>query len=274
MTKAWWVSGIAIVVASVAVGAAQAPRPSDGEIVRARQKISMVEGTFERAVQNGADNFARQIRMVAPNAEGMAMLMGAPQVRGFRIEHFGVFFDVQMPSLQLSMVWPLRYTQGSDAATNAQLVELRSALERNVVDPAVRVELIDKIREVERELQLSSRRRGGPATVANVQSATATAPPASPVDPGILDDPADAWRREVRITLTDAMIENTGGVTIAPEEFIVVAARGVISPDRLVSDPGDARTIELRLKGTDLAAFRAGTLTLEETRKRVEVREY
>jgi hypothetical protein len=63
-------------------------------------------------------------------------------------------------------------------------------------------------------------------------------------------------------------------VTIAPEEFIVVAARGVISPDRLVSDPGDARTIELRLKGTDLAAFRAGTLTLEETRKRVEVREY
>jgi hypothetical protein len=90
----------------------------------------------------------------------------------------------------------------------------------------------------------------------------------------ILDDPAEAWRAEVRNTLVDAMIENTGGVTIGPNEYIIVAARGVLSSDRLVTDPGDARTIELRLKGSDLDAYRAHTITLEEARKRVAFREY
>ena len=272
MVKAWG-TGIAIVVASAALSA-QSSRPANTETVRARQKISMIEGSFERAVQNGADNFSRQIQSVAPNADGMAMLMGAPQVRGFRIEPFGVFFDVQMPSLQLSMAWPLRYTQSSDAATNARLVELRSTVEQ-VTDPALRLQLVQQIRQLEMQVDAPGRRRaGGPATVASVQAATTATPPASPVDPGILDDPAEAWRREVRATLTDAMIENTGGVSIGPEEYIIVAARGVLSPDRLVADPGDTRTIELRLKGSDLLAYRAQTITLEEARKRVEVREY
>jgi len=41
--------------------------------------------------------------------------------------------------------------------------------------------------------------------------------------------------------------------------------------------PGDATdfsTIIFRMKGSDLAAFRAGKVTLEEARQKVEVREY
>ena len=269
-----WVLTATILVAPV-VASAQAPRTVETETIRARQKISIIEGALERAVQNGASNFSRQIQAAAPNADGMAMLMGAPIVRGFPIEGTGVFFDVQMPSLQLSMVWPLRYTQGADAAAAASLADMRLMLERNVnLDPQTRQEFTQKVRQLEQQLSGNPRvRRSGATPVASVQATTTATPQASP-DLGILDDPAEAWRTEVRNTLIDAMIENTGGVTVGPDEFIVVAARGVLSSDRLVTDPGDARTMELRLKGSDLSAARAGTITLEEARKRVLFREY
>src|SRR5215208_5158610 len=140
------------------------------ELVRARQKISLIEGSLERAVQNGADNFSRQIQAAAPNADGMAMLMGAPQVRGFRLEPGGVFFDVLMPSLQLSMAWPLRYNQGGDPAAAAALAQFRTELEV-VNDPQVRAQLTQRVRQL--ELQIASgasrRRPSGATPVASVQ---------------------------------------------------------------------------------------------------------
>jgi hypothetical protein len=229
-------AGVLTVVLVVGASAAFAQPPArtpDAETIRARQKISIIEGALERAVQNGAANFARRLQAVAPTADGMAMLMGAPVVRGFPLPGLGVFFDVSMPSLQLSMMWPLRITSQESALG----------------------------------------RRGPAATVANLQSATITAEPAASADTAILDDPADVWRGEVRAALIDAMIENTMGVTVKPDEYLVVAARGMMSPDRL-SDPGETRTIELRLKGSDLLAARANTITMEEARKKVEVREY
>jgi len=172
-----WVLGAVVVITPV-VASAQAPRTTDNETIRARQKISMIEGMFERAVQNGVDNFSRQLQAIAPNADGMAMLMGAPQVRGFRMEEPapGVFFDVLMPSLQLSMVWPLR-AQVTDPRTIAMVTELRSTAER-VADPQTRLELMQTVRDLEQQLTPppGGRRRPGPQTqVANVQG-----PPVAP----------------------------------------------------------------------------------------------
>jgi hypothetical protein len=267
-----WVLGAAVFLTPAMAVAQQTSRVSEEETIRARQKISLIEGMFERAVQNGVDNFSRQIQAVLPNADGMAILMGAPQVRGFQNPPIGVFFDVQMPSLQLSMVWPLRY-QGADPAALATLSELRSQIEQ-VSDPQTRQQLTQKLRQVEAQLAPPSatRRRGPQTQVANVQGGQA-AVQSSPVEMAIVDDPAEVWRREVRSTLIDAMIENTG-LPIGPDEYIVVAARGVLSTDRLVRDAGEARTVELRLKGSDLDAYRNKTIDLTEARKRVQVREY
>lgn len=272
------VLGLVVLLTSVSASA-QTSRAVDTETIRQRQRIALIEGMLERAVQNGVDNFSRQIQALAPNADGVAMLMGAPQVRGFRgvdPNSNSVFFDVLMPSLQLSMVYPLRYSQGADPAALSKLRDLSSELER-LTDPQMRLELTQQVREI--EIQLSgppqtSRRRNPATNVANVQAtATGAGPAMSSADLGILDDPAEAWRREVRSTLIDAMIENIG-LNIGPEDFIVIAARGVLSSDRLVADAGDARTIELRLKGSDLAAYRAQSITLDEARKRVSIREY
>jgi len=74
-----WVFGVIVLLTSVAASA-QTSRAADAETIRARQRIALIEGMLERAVQNGVDNFSRQIQALAPNADGMAMLMGDRRV--------------------------------------------------------------------------------------------------------------------------------------------------------------------------------------------------
>ena len=77
----------------------------------------MMEGVLERAVQLGVENLRRRIRAVMPDD---ALLQGgAPQVRGFRLEGYGVFFDVEVPSLRRSLAWSLR-TMNENAAVLAR----------------------------------------------------------------------------------------------------------------------------------------------------------
>jgi hypothetical protein len=99
--------------------------------------------------------------------------------------------------------------------------------------------------------------------------------PAAPVDPGILENPNDAYTREVKAALIDAMLENSGPMALGADEWLTVAARDNAPRDTLIpGDTLDFSTIIFRVKGSDLAAFRAGRLTLEEARTRIEVREY
>jgi hypothetical protein len=97
------------------------------------------------------------------------------------------------------------------------------------------------------------------------------------VDQIVIDDPNEAFTREVKEALVEAMIENSGPIAIGPEEFLAVAARDNARTDRLAvpSDAAsDLHTIMIRVKGSDLAAFREGRITMDEARKRVQVREY
>jgi hypothetical protein len=71
------------------------------------------------------------------------------------------------------------------------------------------------------------------------------------------------------------MIENSGSLPVGENEWLTVAARDNIRPDRLV--PGDTSNISsivFRIKGSDLAAFRAGRMTLEDARTHVEVKQF
>jgi len=70
------------------------------------------------------------------------------------------------------------------------------------------------------------------------------------------------------------MIESSGPLNLASDEWLTVAARDNVPPNPLV--PGDTtelNTVIFRIRGSDLAAFRSGTLSLDEARKRVEARE-
>jgi hypothetical protein len=95
------------------------------------------------------------------------------------------------------------------------------------------------------------------------------------VDPAVVEDPNGAYTREVSSAIVDAMIENSGPLPVGENEWLTVAARDNIRPDRLV--PGDTSNISsivFRVKGSDLAAFRTGRMTLEEVRTHVEVKQF
>lgn len=247
--------------------AQQAARVGQTDQAQARYKIFVMEGVLEKAVQNGAAIVSRQVRTIAPDA---MFLTGVAQVRGFRLDGLGVFFDVEVPALQPTVAWTLRAMLVDNGNSLAQL----KAFVQKVTDPRDREELLRAIRQL--ELVMPSPRQADPSGAPRqVSDRPQGPPPALPADALLVTDPAAAYTREVKTALIDAMLENSGPLAVASDEWLVVAARDSEPGNRLV--PGDAydtTTWVLRVKGADLAAFRAGRLTLEDARNRVEVREF
>ena len=245
------------VAAAVTTGAVLVTAPvlaqtpdQEAEQIKARQRISTMEGVLERAVSNGAENLLRQVRSVMPDAP---MLSGAPKVRGFRLDGYGVFFDVEVPALRLPVTWPLRYViQDDTAAVNAALNELRQIVAQQLPRERDRFELLARRLELRASIPQATPRTGNPMVTA----------------------PDEAYTKAVREALIDAMIENSGPLPVGPEEWLAVAARDNVPRDPLI--PGDTaglNTLTFKVKGSVLAAFRAGRQSLEDTRAKVEVRQ-
>jgi hypothetical protein len=260
-------------IAVVLVGTAASAQQADESQVRARQRIAMMEGALERAVQIGADNLLRQVKAVAPDPP---MLTGVPEVRGFRLDGYGVFFDVGVPMLRLPVTWPLRSMLNRD---NRELAILTAELKQLLtqVDVRYQPQFAQVVSRLETRIQAQGALplRETPGATGTVAAATQVGAAELTVDAGVLDNPAEGYTREVKAALIDAMIENSGPLILGNDEWLTVAARDNVPRDPLIpGDLADFSTIIIRLRGSDLTAFRAGRLTLEEARQKVEVREY
>jgi hypothetical protein len=271
-----------LIVVGFAPGSfAQAPL-SEADQVKSRQKISMMESVLESAVANGADSLMRAVRVVMP--PDALMLTGAPSARGFRLEGYGVFFDVEVPTIRPTMAFTLRQMVDQNGLGAAAAVNQLKAYIATVQDPRQRATLDRALRRLELQVgpvgpvpQDASASAPARTVGASTLTAQTTVAPvaAPPVDPQVIEDPNAAYTREVSAAIVDAMIENSGPLPIAENEWLMVAARDNIRPDRLV--PGDTSNISsivFRIKGVDLAAFRAGRMALEEARKHVEIQQF
>src|SRR6188474_3251372 len=251
---------------------------SEADQVRARQKISLMESVLESAVANGADSLMRQVRAVMP--PDALMLTGAPSARGFRLDGYGLFFDVEVPAFRRTMAWTLRQMVDENGLGAAAAVNQLKAYIATVQDPRQRTTLERAHRRLELQVgpvgpvQQDAGTRPG-ATTVSTQAVGLPAPPQPQVDPTVIEDPNAAYTREVSVAIVDAMIENSGPLPVGDDEWLTVAARDNIRPDRLV--PGDTSNISsivFRIKGSDLAAFRSGRMTLDEARQHVEVKQF
>jgi len=256
--------------------------PTEADQMRARQKVSLMESVLESAVANGADSLMRAVRAVMP--PDALMLTGAPSARGFLLQGYGLFFDVEVPAFRRTIAWTLRQMVDDNGLGAAAAVNQLKAYIATVQDPRQRAALERALRRLELQvgpvgpIQQDAAARPGATTVSTqtVGLPASTSAPAQPqVDPALIDDPNAAYTREVSAAIIDAMIENSGPLPIGESEWLTVAARDNIRPDRLV--PGDTSNISsivFRIKGSDLAAFRAGRMTLDDARQHVEVKQF
>ena len=246
-----WIAGLAVLLTMTP---AHAQQQQVEDQAKARQRISTMEGVLERAVKNGADNMLRQVRSVTSDPP---VLTGLPEVRGFRLDGYGVFFDVEVPQLILPVTWPLRQLYRDN--TSRVVDDLRALMVS--LSPPQREQVARLVQRLELQTPTSPQVAGqGPGA----QAARSE-----------VDDPETRYTLEVKAALIDAMIENSQPLSIGPDEWLTVAARDNVPVDPLIrGDRAEFSTVIFRVKGSDLVAFRAGRITIDEVRKKVEVKEY
>lgn len=271
---------IAVPVAGQDRRSATPPKP-DPQVV-ARYQLIVMEGVLEAAVQHGARVLSRQMQSGMPQ---MMLMSGNARARGFRLEGYGVFFDVDVPRMNQSIVWSWRMLDRDNAGTTGAIETLRN-LAKNTSDPAQRREIEQAIRSLELRAgpvpSVAEAMRAGDAVTPAGQASKVASVPASggagttsaPVVVDVAENPDAAYTDAVKDALIDAMLSYSQQLVLAPEEWLTVAARDASNPRVTGEDPAEVTTIFLRVKGSDLKGLYEGRLTRDEARKRVEVREY
>ena len=121
--------------------------PTEADQVRARQKVSLMESVLESAVANGADSLMRAVRAVMP--PDALMLTGAPSARGFLLQGYGLFFDVEVPAFRRTIAWTLRQMVDDNGLGAAAAVNQLKAYIATVQDPRQRAGLERALRRLE-----------------------------------------------------------------------------------------------------------------------------
>lgn len=281
MVKMWIVGVVVMTLGAVSSWASQGVEPRRAEQLRARQRIFMMEGVLERAVQLGVDNLRRRVRSVMP--DDALIQGGAARARGFALDGYGVFFDVEVPALRQSLAWSMRMMQETGMALARDLAQMRS-LGQSIADPLVQAEFELAWRRIQRQIgpapSVASQASGssGGATPVATQAGGSPEPPTGALStPGShwpITDPNEAYTEEVKAAVIDAMIESSAQLALGDQEWLTVAARDNASSGPLMSGDPDTVTLVLRVSGATLNAFRAGRLTLDEVRSRVEVSQF
>lgn len=269
--------------------AAQTPAPANLRAERSdlRHQIYVMEGALARAVQFGAQQVNREIRTVSPELFSLA---GEAQARGVYLEGYGVFFDVGVPVLRQSMLWSFRTMAEQDdrvmrdtiAALKRQLGGMRDPIEkRNLEITISRLEL--QLPDAPRAVESLAQATGVGSTMMSPETTPAptpgSPPPPTPPSPDarkLLQDPNRAYTESVQRALIDAMIDYSAPMLLSDSDWLTVAARDNEPRDTFApQDPyEEVVTILLRIKGADLAAYRAGRIDRQEAKKRVELREF
>jgi hypothetical protein len=286
-----WSTAVVLVMTAATAGA-QAPVPAASDpassneaaqiqrLREGRYQIGQMERLLEGAVEHGATVIRDRLQAATLMPADMLLTENA-RARGFRLDGYGVFFDVEVPDLGGTLAWSIRTLDQNDLGLEAALSTLRSAAgnDVNVQQALKRVELqISPASTTPRNADGQGSTQGGvqpvqasgtAAVAPTVSTAAGAAPPAA-TDP-VLSDPDEAYRTEIRQALADAMLEHSRGLGVGPNEWLTVAARRTDDRPRLGIDT-NARTVVLSVRGADLMEFLGGQLTADEARSRIQVR--
>ena len=95
-------------------------------IREARYQIGQMERVLEGAVEHGAAMMRDRLLALMP---ADMLLAENARARGFRLEGYGVFFDVEVPSLEGSLTWSLRTLDQNALGLDSALRTVRTFIE-------------------------------------------------------------------------------------------------------------------------------------------------
>lgn len=223
----------------------------------ARYQIGQMERLLEGAVEHGATVMRDRLRAVLP---ADMLLTENARARGFRLQNYGLFFDVEVPSLEGPLPWSLQ--------TLDQSIGLDSALQtiRAFVQGAGANDV--KLQQAMKRVELQVAPLGG-----SLVAASTTSDSAEPTRELMTQAQANqAYRSTISSALVDAMLEHSRGLDLGPGDWLTVAARGSESRPRLAPADPAGQTVLISIKGADLSAFLAGQIARDDALKRIEVR--
>jgi len=260
-----------LMVLGVAGTAMAQVTPAEAELIHQRQQIATMENVLQQAVLHGADNVYAQFRSVF---QDRPRLGSQPRASGFTIPGYGTVFLVDVPTMQLPLLWEL---VARDAEYQRSLLQLQQMRTRwSSMSPGrERDQLLENISRIENQLGMGNSRgsEAGRLGPNGVPAVPAGIPGGVVIEQKDADDPETVYSREVKTSLMDAMLNSNQGLRIGPDEWLTVMAMARETNNAAPGQSVDSSRGIIRVKGSVLAAYRAGTITQEEARKQVEVLE-
>jgi hypothetical protein len=238
-----------------------------------RYQIGQMERVLEGAVEHGATITRDRLKSVLPPGDTLMSGENA-RARGFRLEGYGVFFDVIVPPFETetTLSWSIRTLDQNALGLDSALKVLESHIKSQG-----NTDLEQALRRVELQVNPAMLAAQSSPAVPGAGNATGSAAAANvdviaaPADP-ILNDPNEAYRTEVVAALKDALLEHSSALGIGETDWLTIAARANDDRPRLAPADSDARTRIIRLRGADLLAYLARQIPKEEALKRIEVK--
>ncbi len=112
--------------------------------MQTRQQVAALEGALESAVRQGTQMLNQ--RLQASNTDNMVILAGLTRARGFRLEDYGVVFDVEFPSMRRSMVWTIQELEKASAGRAVRAADAAPAVRpREIYQTEIATALVNAI---------------------------------------------------------------------------------------------------------------------------------
>jgi len=231
--------------------------------IESRYQLRIMERVFEQAVTDGAEQFASRIETSDPSSR--INFAGTAQARGFRLDGYGVFFDVQVPMLRPSINWVFRQLNQSDLSA-------RLAADLDKVLPVLR----ENMRTFDDEQLMENFERA-------LLAFRRPLPPGSPMEPtrtgsqrgrrarrvASEEDLQAEYAAQIATEVTAVILDHSEAILLGADDWLVVATVASFSPN---NTPG--MKMMLKILGSDLIALRAGELSREDAIKRIETGEF
>jgi len=226
---------------------------------RSRLQIAAMEGVLSNAVTQlhiGA------LESVMP---GVFSFEGGSRARGFKLEGYGFFFDVDLPPLPRTVAWSVQML-GAPVELEAEIAQLQRQVAA-VNDARLRQQFEQTIRNIQGKVTPANVSTGPDGRVVMAQRQGRQAGMETKIE-----DPFKSYVGNLSNSLAEVLVTYGGTIELAPDDWLTVAAREM--QPRLMPGGPVEMAVTLRIKGADLAALKAGRITHDEARKRVEIKEF